>query len=81
MAIDRSFVVQGHGTVVTGSVTSGTVKVGDELEWLPRGELVRVRSAINPGIATRIALETTNGMAKMAPMTERHFREAAAAEA
>jgi selenocysteine-specific elongation factor len=47
MAIDRSFVVQGHGTVVTGSVTSGTVKVGDELEWLPRGEVVRVRSLHN----------------------------------
>lgn len=44
LAIDRSFVVQGHGTVVTGSVTSGKVKVGDELEWLPRREKVRVRS-------------------------------------
>jgi selenocysteine-specific elongation factor len=44
MAIDRAFIVQGHGTVVTGSVTSGRVAVGDELEWLPRGERVRVRS-------------------------------------
>lgn len=44
LAIDRSFVVQGHGTIVTGSVTSGTVKVGDEVEWQPRGERVRVRS-------------------------------------
>jgi selenocysteine-specific elongation factor len=47
LAIDRSFVVQGHGTVVTGSVTSGSVKVGDELEWQPRGEKVRVRSLQN----------------------------------
>src|SRR5439155_19736063 len=47
MAIDRSFVVQGHGTVVTGSVTSGTLKVGDEVEWQPRGERVRVRSLQN----------------------------------
>jgi selenocysteine-specific elongation factor len=47
MAIDRAFVVQGHGTVVTGSVTSGSVRVGDELEWLPRGERVRVRSLQN----------------------------------
>jgi selenocysteine-specific elongation factor len=44
LAIDRAFVVQGHGTVVTGSVTSGSVKVGDELDWQPRGERVRVRS-------------------------------------
>jgi selenocysteine-specific elongation factor len=47
MAIDRAFVVQGHGTVVTGSVTSGSVRVGDELEWQPRGERVRVRSLQN----------------------------------
>src|SRR5438045_4053511 len=38
LAIDRSFIVQGHGTVVTGSVTSGSIRVGDEVEWLPRGE-------------------------------------------
>jgi selenocysteine-specific elongation factor len=47
LAIDRSFIVQGHGTVVTGSVTSGSVKVGDEVEWQPRGERVRVRSLQN----------------------------------
>ena len=47
MAIDRSFIVQGHGTVVTGSVTSGSVKVGEEVEWQPRGERVRVRSLQN----------------------------------
>jgi selenocysteine-specific elongation factor len=47
LAIDRSFTVQGHGTVVTGSVTSGSVRVGDEVEWLPRGERVRVRSLQN----------------------------------
>jgi selenocysteine-specific elongation factor len=47
MAIDRSFIVQGHGTVVTGSVTSGSIRVGDELEWQPRGERVRVRSLQN----------------------------------
>jgi selenocysteine-specific elongation factor len=47
LAIDRSFVVQGHGTVVTGSATSGGVKAGDELEWQPRGERVRVRSLQN----------------------------------
>src|SRR6266540_3246044 len=34
MAIDRSFIVQGHGTVVTGSVTSGQVRAGDEVDWL-----------------------------------------------
>src|SRR5437870_2164702 len=27
LAIDRSFIIQGHGTVVTGSATSGTVRI------------------------------------------------------
>jgi selenocysteine-specific elongation factor len=47
MAIDRSFIVQGHGTVVTGSVTSGNLKVGDEVDWLPKGERVRIRGLQN----------------------------------
>jgi selenocysteine-specific elongation factor len=47
LAIDRSFIVQGHGTVVTGSATSGSVKLADEVEWQPRGEKVRVRALQN----------------------------------
>ncbi len=47
LAIDRSFTAQGYGTVVTGSVISGRLKVGDEIEWLPRRELVRVRGLHN----------------------------------
>jgi selenocysteine-specific elongation factor len=43
MAIDRAFTVAGHGTVVTGTVVSGRVQVGDELDWLPAGKPVRVR--------------------------------------
>jgi selenocysteine-specific elongation factor len=47
MAIDRSFVLQGHGTIVTGSVLSGSIRVGAEVEWLPSGQIVRVRSLQN----------------------------------
>ena len=43
MSIDRSFTMAGHGTVVTGTVVSGCVAVGDELEWHPAGRTVRVR--------------------------------------
>lgn len=43
MAIDRAFSVAGHGTVVTGTIASGAVSVGDELEWWPNGRGVRVR--------------------------------------
>ena len=43
MAVDRTFTVAGHGTVVTGSVQSGRAKVGDQLSMEPRGVSVRVR--------------------------------------
>ncbi len=43
MAVDRSFSVQGHGTVVTGTVASGVLAVGDELVVWPLDRPVRVR--------------------------------------
>ena len=39
--MDRSFTIQGSGTVVTGTLAAGTLAVGDELEL--DGERVRVR--------------------------------------
>ncbi|GGF86888.1 selenocysteine-specific translation factor [Azorhizobium oxalatiphilum] len=44
LAVDRSFTLQGTGTVVTGTVLSGTVDVGDRLMLSPSGRSVRVRS-------------------------------------
>lgn len=43
LPIDRAFTVQGFGCVVTGTVLSGQVKVGEEVELLPVKEVVRVR--------------------------------------
>ena len=43
LPVDRVFSVLGIGTVVTGTLWSGTVRVGDALEVLPRGAPVRVR--------------------------------------
>ena len=43
LAIDRSFTVPGAGLVVTGSVYSGQVNVGDNLILSPQGTHVRVR--------------------------------------
>ena len=47
MAIDRAFTIEGHGTVVTGSVSSGSINVGDNLEIQPGKIPVRVRSVEN----------------------------------
>ena len=47
MAIDRAFTIAGHGTVVTGSVSSGAARLGDELAIEPAGLQVRVRGLHN----------------------------------
>ncbi|OMB95529.1 translation elongation factor [Mycobacterium colombiense] len=39
--VDRSFTVRGAGTVVTGTLAAGTVRVGDELEHAGRRVTVR----------------------------------------
>jgi selenocysteine-specific elongation factor len=43
LPVDRSFTVQGFGTVVTGTLISGSVAVEDELELLPVGRTLRLR--------------------------------------
>jgi len=37
LPVDRIFTMKGHGTVVTGTLISGTVSTGDEVEILPSG--------------------------------------------
>ncbi len=44
MTVDRSFTLPGAGTVVTGTVLSGVVTVGDRLMVSPSGLKARVRS-------------------------------------
>src|SRR5499425_3200302 len=43
LPIDRSFAVKGFGSVVTGTLFSGQVSVGEEVELLPGGKTLRVR--------------------------------------
>jgi selenocysteine-specific elongation factor len=43
LAVDRSFSLKGAGTVVTGTVFAGRVRVGDELVATPGGQRVRLR--------------------------------------
>jgi selenocysteine-specific elongation factor len=44
LPVDRVFTLKGHGTVVTGTLISGTLNVGDEVEILPDGLKSSVRS-------------------------------------
>ncbi len=44
LPIDRVFTIAGFGTVVTGTLVSGTIKEGDSLAVLPQSAMARVRS-------------------------------------
>jgi selenocysteine-specific elongation factor len=44
LAVDRCFTLSGAGVVVTGTVFSGSIRVGDRLTLSPRGLAVRVRA-------------------------------------
>jgi selenocysteine-specific elongation factor len=56
LPIDRAFSIKGFGTVVTGTLVAGQIKVGDELEVLPAGVRARVRNLQVHGHDTDIAL-------------------------
>ncbi len=63
LPVDRLFTITGFGTVVTGTLLSGSLKVGDVVEIQPRGLNARVRSmqvhgnkAEKAGAGQRVAL-------------------------
>ncbi len=44
LSVDRAFSIRGHGTVVTGSLRGGPLRVEDEVELHPSGIRSRIRS-------------------------------------
>ena len=67
--VDRAFVAPGAGTVVTGTLTGGSVRVGDELSVRPGRRQVRVRAiqslhesqaSVGPGHRTALNLAGVN---------------------
>ena len=55
MPVDRVFTIKGAGTVITGTLWSGSVRLDDELEVLPGGRTARVRSIQMHGRAAECA--------------------------
>jgi len=49
LPVDRVFTMKGHGTVVTGTLVSGKIKVGDDITVYPRGLSSKVRTLQNHG--------------------------------
>jgi selenocysteine-specific elongation factor len=55
LPIDRAFAMKGFGSVVTGTLISGSVGPGDEVELFPGGEKLRVRGVQSGGKAVERA--------------------------
>lgn len=53
LPIDRSFSMKGFGTVVTGTLASGSISEGDEMELMPAGRRLRVRGLQSHGQAVQ----------------------------
>jgi selenocysteine-specific elongation factor len=49
LPIDRAFAIKGFGAVVTGTLISGSVAAGDEVELFPLGKRLRVRGVQSGG--------------------------------
>jgi selenocysteine-specific elongation factor len=49
LPIDRAFAMKGFGSVVTGTLISGSVGAGDEVELFPSGKRLRVRGVQSGG--------------------------------
>jgi selenocysteine-specific elongation factor len=56
LPIDRSFAMKGFGTVVTGTLISGSVATGSEVQLFPSGEKLRVRGLQSGGAAVERAI-------------------------
>ena len=51
LPVDRAFTLRGFGTVVTGTLVSGALAAGEEVEVLPSGRRARVRGLQVHGLA------------------------------
>ncbi len=56
LGVDRSFTMRGFGTVVTGTLVGGSLRVGQAIELLPSGRRARVRGLQSHGAAVEIAV-------------------------
>ncbi|MGE4297810.1 MAG: selenocysteine-specific translation elongation factor [Desulfovibrionaceae bacterium] len=55
LPVDRIFTMRGHGTVVTGTLVSGSLRLGQELTVYPRGLSTKVRGLQSHGATVEVA--------------------------
>ncbi|MFV9504577.1 MAG: selenocysteine-specific translation elongation factor [Oscillochloridaceae bacterium umkhey_bin13] len=71
LPVDRAFTMGGFGTVVTGTLLDGPLRVGDELELLPRGLRGRIRGLQSHKQRDELALPGTRVAVNLAGIHHR----------
>ena len=55
LPVDRCFTMKGFGTVVTGTLISGSIRKEDEVQLLPSGSIARIRGLQVHGLGVDVA--------------------------
>ncbi len=55
LPVDRCFTMKGFGTVVTGTLISGSIRKEDEVQLLPSGSMARIRGLQVHGLGVDVA--------------------------
>ncbi|MGZ8566744.1 MAG: selenocysteine-specific translation elongation factor [Actinomycetota bacterium] len=71
--VDRIFSIKGAGTVVTGTLTGGCLRVNDEVELLPSGVRARIRGLQTHRQAEDAACPVTRVAANLVGVERRRF--------
>ena len=75
LSVDRTFSVKGHGTVVTGSLTGGQMKLDQPVMIQPRGISSRIRALQSFGENTDVAQPGARVAVNLANVAVRRSRE------
>lgn len=74
LPVDRVFTMAGFGTIVTGTLWSGRIAVGDVLEVLPQGTEVRIRGVQTHGQTVTAGVAGSRVAANLAGIEKSQIR-------
>jgi selenocysteine-specific elongation factor len=74
LPVDRVFTISGFGTVVTGTLVDGSLKVGEEVELQPSGRRVRIRGLQQHNRKVELALPGSRVAANLVGVEKEDLR-------
>jgi selenocysteine-specific elongation factor len=74
LPIDRAFAMKGFGTVVTGTLVSGSISAENEVELFPGGKRLRVRGVQSGGKSVERAIAGQRTAVNLAGIDHAHVR-------